>query len=50
MVSICQEMHWTYHEYLNQPDWFIGLLQTKMTIDNQKMKKEIEKMRNKSKQ
>ncbi len=38
MIAICQEMGWTYEEYLNQPIWFINLLKAKMIIDNKKIK------------
>ena len=43
VVSICQEMGWTYQEYMNQPKWFIDLLKDKWQIDNDNMKKQINK-------
>ena len=26
VVSICQEIGWTYYEYMSQPNWFLELL------------------------
>jgi hypothetical protein len=34
IVTVCQEMGWTYREYLSQPEWFVGLLFEKLKIDN----------------
>jgi len=28
-----KEMHWTYEEYLEQPDWVIGLLELKNEVE-----------------
>jgi hypothetical protein len=38
-VVICQEMKWTYQEYLEQPTWFISLLAEKLNHDGKEMKK-----------
>jgi len=34
MVAICQEMGWDYFTYLNQPKWFLELIETKFEIDS----------------
>ena len=47
MVSICQEMGWTYQEYIGQPMWFINLLKDKLQIDSRNMRKEISKIKRK---
>jgi len=26
MVLICREMHWTFEQYLQQPDWFVDMI------------------------
>jgi hypothetical protein len=39
VVVICQEMGWTYQEYLDAPNWFINLLVEKMNQDGKEMKK-----------
>lgn len=36
---LCQEMSWTYQEYMNQPMWFVQLLFDKIQEDNKKVKK-----------
>jgi len=38
-VSICQEMGWTYQEYMAQPVWFINLLKDKLQIDSDNIRK-----------
>lgn len=38
-VSICQEMGWTYEEYMSQPKWFLNSLMDKMEVDAQEAKK-----------
>lgn len=43
MISICQEMGWTYQQYMQQPKSFIASLQDKMQLDSKEMKKEINK-------
>ena len=43
VVSICQEMGWTYNEYMNQPQWFLDLLEDKLKIDSDNAKKELKK-------
>jgi len=39
VVAICQEMGWTYDEYLDSPKWFIDLIKTKLEIDSENLKK-----------
>ena len=48
MVSICEKMGWTYHEYMRQPRWFIKLLVSKMIMDADKARKEARKLRRKA--
>jgi len=43
MVSICQEMGWTYQEYMKQPVWFVNLLMDKLGIDSENIRKRINK-------
>ena len=31
---ICEHMHWTYQEYMQQPKHFIEILLDKINIDN----------------
>lgn len=45
IVSICQEMGWTYFEYIEQPSWFLELLKTKLQIDSERIEKEIKNSR-----
>jgi len=48
MITICQEMNWTYQDYVQQPAWFIELLNQKMQIDSKRIKKQINTNRVKS--
>lgn len=41
VVSICQEMGWTYWEYMRQPSWFLELLNGKLQIDSEQAKRII---------
>lgn len=43
IVSICQEMGWTYQEYMEQPIWFIDSLKDKLQIDSENMRKQMRK-------
>jgi len=43
VVSICQEMGWTYFEYMSQPTWFLTLLKDKMFLDSEARRKEMKK-------
>lgn len=43
IVLICQEMHWTYIEYTQQPRWFINLLTEKMKLDQKRQEMELKK-------
>jgi len=47
MVTICQEMNWTYYEYMSQPVWFLDMLCDKLSMDNERSRKESEKIRRK---
>jgi len=38
IVFLCQEMGWTYLEYMKQPVWFIDLLKDKLQIDSDNVK------------
>ena len=38
-VSVCQNMKWTYQEFLEQPNWFIELLFIKLKLDEKEMEK-----------
>lgn len=33
-VTICEAFGWTYHEYMDQPLWFLTLIKEKMVRDN----------------
>lgn len=39
IVLICQEMKWTYQDYLGQPAWFLHVLRQKLEIDNKNVNK-----------
>ena len=39
-VTLCQEMKWTYQEFLSQPKWLTELLMSKMKIDSKEMERE----------
>lgn len=39
VVVICQEMGWTYEQYLAQPVWFVSLIAEKLNQDGKEMKK-----------
>lgn len=39
VVVICQEMGWTYQEYLETPTWFLNLLAEKLNQDGKELKK-----------
>ena len=45
VMSLCQEMHWTYDDYMAQPEWFIELLYQKLRIDGAKATREIKKIK-----
>lgn len=47
MLIICQEVGWTYQEYMSQPIWFIEALRSKMSIDNKRTEMEMKKLRGK---
>ncbi len=34
MVIICHEMKWDYFTYLEQPEWFVKAINSKMNIEN----------------
>lgn len=44
-VAICQEMGWTYYEYMSQPSWFLDMLRNKLQMDSERIKKEAEKLK-----
>lgn len=33
MIAICQEIGWTYQEYMSQPMWVLELIKEKMIRD-----------------
>ena len=41
VVVICQEMKWTYWDYMGQPSWFLDLVYQKLQIDSEIVQKEI---------
>ena len=43
MVTVCQEMGWTYFEYMNQPSWFLELVWDKISLDSETRKKQMKK-------
>ena len=45
VIAICQEFGWTYYEYMEQPNWFLNLVQDKLVIDSKKVKKDIKKQK-----
>jgi len=47
MLIICQEVGWTYQEYMSQPTWFIEALRQKMVLDNKRSEMEAKKLRKK---
>lgn len=38
-------MKWDYNTFLEQPDWFIEGIKTKMHLDNNKQNREAKKIR-----
>ncbi len=40
-VVICEKFGWDYHTYMNQPTWFIQLIEDKAEIDYKKKQNEI---------
>lgn len=44
---ICQEMGWSYFQFMNQPEWFIDLLLNKLEIDAKNARREIRKIKQK---
>ena len=47
VVAICQEMGWTYYEYMSQPSWFLELVKMKLQMDSDRMRKEINELNRK---
>jgi len=43
VVTVCELMHWTYLDYMSQPDWFLKLFMSKLSIDNERERKRMEK-------
>lgn len=43
IVVICEKYHWDYYQYLNQPAWFLELVQIKMRLDNERVIRESNK-------
>lgn len=41
IIIICQEMKWTFGEFLAQPTWFIDYLQIKMSADAKHSNKKL---------
>lgn len=39
MVAICQEFGWDYFVYQKQPRWFLDLIQDKLDLDSEEMRK-----------
>jgi len=47
VVSICQEMGWTYEEYMSQPNWFLELVKEKLQMNGERIRKELRKVKRK---
>ena len=47
IVSICQVMGWGYQKYMEQPEWFIDLLQDKLQIDSKNIRDQINRAKRK---
>jgi len=45
VVCICQDMKWTYWDYMMQPNWFLDILKDKIRLDYE----ELEKVQKKAK-
>jgi len=43
IVSVCQEMNWTYWDYMNQPSWFLDILENKLRVDYKKYIRSLQK-------
>lgn len=43
IATICQEMKWTFEEYLKQPQWLIYHIFEKMSEDEKRSEKEFKK-------
>jgi hypothetical protein len=43
IATICQELGYTYDEYINSPKWFIKLMSIKLQLDNKKTKSKLPK-------
>ncbi len=43
IVSICQEMKWSYQTYVSQPEWFLDLLKAKLSCDSNELRKSLRK-------
>lgn len=44
-MMLCQEMNWTYQDYMKQPIWFLDLLFEKLKEDNKKIKKDSKRIK-----
>lgn len=42
-VLVCDKMHWTYDQFLDQPVWFIKLLSAKWVVEDEHAKKQTKK-------
>lgn len=49
MVIVCQEMKWTYQQYIEQPNWFLEMLLMKLRVDVENEQKEIKRMKKNAK-
>jgi hypothetical protein len=43
IATVCEKMHWTYNEYLEQPNWIIQTLLIKWNIENEVANKQNKK-------
>lgn len=43
IAIVCEKMHWTYDEFLDQPDWFCKTLLLKWNEESIYQKQQIEK-------
>lgn len=43
IVAFCHRLGWTYQEYMNQPLWFLELLNLKLELEDDFNKREARK-------
>jgi hypothetical protein len=43
IAQMCRNMHWTYDEYLAQPQWFVELLEGMLRVDLKESERQLKK-------